>query len=177
MSGCYPSLEDQGNTHFCIGCAKMVEECICIWGKFRELYAIFSTLEQKVDKHWDINYQSDENLSKRIIEAASNNLVSRLAHLEKKFDNLEGLEEKLKKLESSVASLHSFELSICKEPHPRILKERIEELERFQDIAHLEYQQRKKTPHKCPVCDGKYIAMFKDCECACLACDKGIVWG
>jgi DNA repair exonuclease SbcCD ATPase subunit len=35
----------------------------------------------------------------------------------------------------------------------------------------------KKTPHKCPVCDGKYIAIFKECESACLACDKGIVWG
>lgn len=34
-----------------------------------------------------------------------------------------------------------------------------------------------KKPYKCPVCNGKYIALFKECECACLACDKGIVWG
>lgn len=35
----------------------------------------------------------------------------------------------------------------------------------------------KREPFKCPVCNGKYIANFKECECACLACDKGIVWG
>jgi hypothetical protein len=34
-----------------------------------------------------------------------------------------------------------------------------------------------KQPHKCPVCEGKYIAIFNGCECACLTCDKGIVWG
>lgn len=53
----------------------------------------------------------------------------------------------------------------------------IVELKRFQDITHQEYMQRRKTPHKCPVCDGLGKAtLFRDG--ICIPCEgKGIVWG
>ncbi len=50
--------------------------------------------------------------------------------------------ERLDKLESMV----SLEIA-----H---LEARTRELERFQDITHLEYKAKRK-PHKCPVCDGR----------------------
>lgn len=54
------------------------------------------------------------------------------------------------------------------------MKSRIDDLEQ---LIYERNDRQKREPHKCPVCDGKYIAIFKDCECACLACEKGIVWG
>jgi rubrerythrin len=52
-------------------------------------------------------------------------------------------------------------------------------LRRIEEIANFcnTNWKHNRRPHKCPVCDGKYITIFKECESACLACDKGIVWG
>jgi len=54
--------------------------------------------------------------------------------------------------------------------------ERLQEIERFQDITHLEYQNRNKKPHKCPICDGSTYRSemtFHHCN----VCEgKGIVW-
>ena len=54
------------------------------------------------------------------------------------------------------------------------LKNRIKEIERFQDITHLEYK-AKKLPHKCPICEGTTFCREGMC---CVPCDgTGIVWG
>lgn len=181
MSGCHISVpamsgfvdKDNERVKFCIACNDKMP-CNCIWEAVR-------TLQSDVKEHWNLNYQSDENISKRII-----------------------------KLDSSVASLHSFELSVCKEPHPRILKERIEKLEksdhdeRISDLEKIDGEVRLinlekaidriaevvkriheddmksgKKPHKCPVCEGQGGTFCSGTmDESCYPCDgNGIVWG
>lgn len=82
----------------------------------------------------------------------------------------------------------------CPDPLPNEiiqLEKRIKELERFQDITHLEYKNTKK-PHKCPICEGEGLNKSRLVMDAileqpstismknpdCKACEgKGIVWG
>lgn len=67
------------------------------------------------------------------------------------------------------------------------IEKEIKELKRFQDITHEQYK-AKKTPHKCPVCEGcgndkgirkdhpnfEFFYTYSPCN----ACEgKGIVWG
>jgi len=64
------------------------------------------------------------------------------------------------------------------------LEERIKEIERFQEITHLQYKvvQENKKLHKCPVCDGKRkeLSVMPNggyFEFDCKPCEgKGIIW-
>jgi len=61
--------------------------------------------------------------------------------------------------------------------------QRMKEIERYQEITHLEYKATSKKPHRCPVCEGKGKIHFTlpaggYWEQDCKPCEtKGIVWG
>lgn len=93
----------------------------------------------------------------------------------------------VKDLEESVKRID--ELEAMKDDYYRVIRMngdnlvKIEKMEKtisqlvdkIAEIANFYYKE-KMTPYKCPVCDGRYIVMFKECESACLACHRGIVW-
>jgi len=114
-------------------------------------------------------YQADAETCKEIIFAGAQNHAIILK-----------CEEKIKELENKYNASTEVE---------QILLNRIKELERFQEITQLQYQQRNKTPYKCPVCDGEGKIRLGSAQIllsdppqhptkACESCvGKGIVWG
>jgi len=108
--------------------------------------------------------------NQKILNEKINNLEkSREAHSK----NHGAIFERLEHLENLYKSSTEIESNLLN---------KVKELERFQDITHAQYM-NKKQPYKCPVCDGKG-SHKKEIEPRvlefdiCIPCQgKGIVWG
>lgn len=188
------SIDNEANTHLCVGCSQTIDRCQCIWGNFRELYQLVSKIQEKVD-YLDgmakASTEAESVLFKRIEECIK--LFAKDTYkLEKEIDVLE---ERIKKLEDSdyderINDLENIgaELRLCS------LEPRIKEIERFQDITREQYKLtiKRKHPHKCPVCEGSLKVLTEiakhdfdgtmraglELSRKCHSCEgKGIVWG
>lgn len=151
--------ENENNLDVCIGCVQSVTDCKCIWGLHREIYRMLSDLFSKVDKHWDLLYQADENLSKRINDTLKES-VKMFSDLEKyMIKNHIDHDERIHNIEKWKKSINDdyveFKMGystlkeIWIEQNVRNIHERIDVLETEINKSHT------KKPHECPVCDGE----------------------
>jgi hypothetical protein len=131
-------------------------------------------IDRKVNDQWEMNYKSIENISKRVSKV-EDDIISLYRKIEAFNGYMEIASKDIGKLFRTKA-----DAELAGELHSQT-EERLENLEKMQSsmlsMPNVVWQKYNKIPYKCPVCDGKYIAMFKECESACLACEKGIVWG
>lgn len=126
------NIKEKSHDFLCYGCGVKLNTCMCLWGKFRELYEMFTKISERTEE-------------------------------------LEGY----MKMEDRVTASDVLM--------------RLTEIERFQDITHLQYK-KKKAPHKCPCCSSvgfvfditneHSLPWPNSQKITCTPCEgKGIVWG
>lgn len=192
------SIDTPNNTSFCVGCSQVPDRCDCIWGKFRELYQRVSDMQGKVEQSWELNYKSDDNLSKRINDTikefvkSDNLLENDIIKLQFRIDYLEGMAKASTEAEGvlfkRIEKLESSQLTQQLDPQVwKFITERIDGLEtEINTVRALGSRAfHPKKPHKCPVCDGLGVNCvvgeirglpIKSNQCH--GCEgKGYLWG
>lgn len=157
------------------------------------------SLMRQVDEHWDLNYKSDNNLSKRIskldnaIDQVKDELSKEIAFIEARMNqpkdchltfDVQNLEKQIKEISKALENYREYKIDIEDlGTDVMYLKQSLKKLNQDSEVH------PKKKPHKCPVCDGSgnhddqtprlmVLVHTKTGIICCNSCEgKGIVWG